>query len=414
MRFGHFCTSLLTGAFFVCMFFERASAQAPSPALREVIAALDSTAPLLAEARAEMAQARAAWTGSRAFPNPALFATQEALNDAANTTERVLGVRQNFGFLWSYSAQSGAARAAYDVEQARYIEARQALAAEVAIQAYEFDRLMRQIAAMDSVLAQAERLAAATSARRVAGDAAPYDELRIQLEVIQLQQQRVELEREAHAVLTELVTLTGRNADELSALRLFVFKAPDFATEADAANFAHEHRAVLTEVKRNEDAGRKTLAAAKWNQLPDFSLGIGTKAVVPGDGGVYFEGELEIPLWSQRRSARHAAASALYGAERARSAVLTNVDQEVRSAFKQWQLVETLSADSHPDLADSAIVNMGRGARLYLEGEMAALELIDALRTGIEAQDAALKMRNAVAEARVNLRRAVGLDILEN
>ena len=56
---------------------------------------------------------------------------------------------------------------------------------------------------------------------------------------------------------------------------------------------------------------------------------------------------------------------------------------------------------------------MTRGVQLYLEGEMSAFELVDALRTNVEAQDAVLSLRNSLAVARAELRRAVGLDPLE-
>ena len=404
--------TLLLGAFLVSLPFSSSLAQPEAYSLHQVIASLDSTSPILAEARTNLARARAAFTSSRAFPNPALFGTQETLNDAASSTERVIGVRQNLGFLWSLPFRHASTKATYEAAQAAFVEARRELIVRAIEQVYEYDRLQRQSDLMDSVLIRADQLAEATTARRRVGDIAPYDEQRFHLEQVQLQNRKQELQREASVAQNELVRLCGLPVHTISSLAL-ALPSVTFTTEDEAVRYAQENRPELRRSELQVTAARRALSQARWDQLPDFSVGAGNKQLDPGPSGLYLEGELEIPLWNQRRSDRNVARAELLQAELEHVSQQKLVEQEVRAAYRRLQLIERLQPSSDINLADSASVNMSRGVRLYLEGEMNALELVDALRTGIESQDAALMLRNSLAVARAEMRRVSGLDPLE-
>jgi outer membrane protein TolC len=402
--------TLLLGAFFVSLPISPSLAQPRALSLQQIVASIDSTSPVLAEARTNLSRARSAYTGSRAFPNPTVFGSQESLHDDAGTTERIIGVRQSLGFLWSQAAKRGSAKSAYESAQAEFLEVRRELVVQVLILAFEYDRLQRQSNLMDSVLAQSNQLSKATAARRELGDIAPYDEQRFALEKIQLQNRKQELQQDVSRAQSELMRMTGLAAVSFQGLKLSDPPSPPFKSEDEAVRHALQYRAELTRSEKNVEAARKAVSQARRNQLPDVSLGIGDKTIDPGPGGLYVEGEIEIPLWGQRRSETNAARSELAQAEIQRRSQQQLVEQQVRVAFRQLQLIEQILSTLESSPADSANINMNRGVRLYLEGEMGALELVDALRTGIDAQDAALRLRNSLAVARAELRRAAGLE----
>ncbi len=406
--------TLLLGAFFVTVPFSPSAAQPHALSLQQIIASLDSTSPVLAEAQTNLSRARSAYTGSRAFPNPSMFGSQESLNDNAGTTERIIGVRQSLGFLWSQASKRGSTKSAYEAAQAEYVEAKRELIVRVLTQAYEYDRFQRQSELMDSVLMQSEHLSKATAARRELGDIAPYDEQRFVLEKIQLQNHKQELQQEVANALSELIHLTGLSPESFQTIELTEPPSTLFKSEDEAVSYALQHRAELVRSEKSLGAAQKALSQARWSQFPDMSFGIGDKTMDPGPGGLYVEGELEIPLWGQRRSETNVARSELAQAEIQHRSQRQLVEQQVRSAFRQLQLAEQINFSLNGSLEDSANVNMQRGVRLYLEGEMSALELVDALRTGIEAQDAALRLRNSLALARAEMRRVAGLEPLEN
>lgn len=405
--------TLLFGAFFVFIPSVSAIARPEAITFAQLAAALDSTSPVLAEARTSLAHKHAAWTSSRTFPNPQLFGEQETLHDAENSTERTLGARQNLGFLWSYSSRKAAALAEYESAEASYSELRNTLAARVLELTVELARLQQQGTLMDSVLLRVSQLAEATTERRRVGDLAPYDEQRFLLEQLQLQSRKQELTREAATVLRELVETTGLPAAELENLDLSSAPGIVFATEDEAVRFALAERPELLRTNKTVAAGRHTLTAARRSQLPDLSLGAGHKLLDPGPQGFVIEAELEIPLFQQRRSERRVAQAELREAELLRQSAQVRVEAEVRAAYRQLRLAEQLQPPDDVNLADSANVNLLRGVRLYLEGEISAFELVDAMRTSIEAQDAVLVLRNSVSLARGELRRAVGLNPLE-
>jgi len=413
MRSGLRQAALLLGAFFVVLPYFPAFAQPEVQSLEQVIVSLDSTSPVLAEARTDLARARADLTKSRAFPNPALFGTQETLDDAESTTESIIGVRQNLGFLWSLPSRHASAKAAFEAAQLAYLESKRELVVRIIEQAHEYDRLKQQSELMDSVLFRAVQLAEATTARRREGDIAPYDDQRFQLEMIQLQNRKLELQRETADALSELVALTGQPSETFSSLELVPLPPLVFSSEDKAVQYATEHRPELRRFEWQILAAKRAVSQARWSQLPEFSLGAGKRMLDPGPSGLYVEAELEIPLWNQRRSEKNVAQAELNQAEIRYRSLQQSIAEEVRAVYRHLQLLEHLLPASEVALADSAGVNMARGVRLYMEGEMSALELVDALRTGIEACDAALKLRNSLAVARAELRRAVGLDPLE-
>ncbi|MBK6766726.1 MAG: TolC family protein [bacterium] len=400
--------TLLLGAFFVFVTSTAAAAEFQIYSLRHVAAALDSTSPILAEARWQLEQARAAVSSSRAFPNPTLFGSQETLDDAESSTERVAGLRQSLGFVWSLRPRLAAANAEVDAAQASYLETKHDLIAHVVQLAFDYDRLKRQFELMDSVLVRADQLAAAIAERRRIGDVAPYDEQRFQLEQVQLRRRKQELQTNASGVLLELVRLTGLPTERLANLALPLPPPTEFRSEDDAVQHALAARPELRRLEQHVAASKHALAQAKWNQLPDFSFGVGQRMLDPGPSGLYFEGELEIPLWNQRRNERNIARAELHLAELQRQRFELSVQAEARQAYRQLQIAERLQPSTDSTLPDSATVNMTRGVQLYLEGEMSAFELVDALRTNVEAQDAVLSLRNSLAVARAELRRAVG------
>ncbi|MCB9367170.1 MAG: TolC family protein [Calditrichaeota bacterium] len=405
--------TLLLGAFVVLSLLGVCSAQPETLSLSQVVSALDSSSPVLAQARAELTVAHAALTSSRALPNPALFGAQETLNDGDNSSERVVGVRQNLGFLWTQAPRTASARAAYESARAAFLEDRNAIIEQVIELAYDYDRYKSQSTLMDSVLFLSEQLSHATSVRRRVGDISPYDEQRFQLELVQLQNRRGELEREASSAMLELMHVTGLSSTLLSNLSLTSPPPAQFDTEEAAVQYALMHRPELSRTERQIVANKYSVAGTRWNQLPDLSIGVGRKSLDPGPDGFVVEAELEIPLWNQRRSDKSIARAGLIQAEVQHNNTVRSVEEEVRGAYRRLRLAERFQPASQVNYADSASTNMLRGVQLYAEGEISAFELVDALRTSVEAQDAVLMLRNALATARAELRRAVGLNPIE-
>ena len=137
------------------------------------------------------------------------------------------------------------------------------------------------------------------------------------------------------------------------------------------------------------------------------------KSQKPGPDGSVIDAELEIPIFGQRRSQRRLAAAALGRAGVHLLSERQLVEQEILAAYKQWNHLQTIDVPMSVSMVEGAQLNMERGVLLYLEGELSIFELVDALHSGIEAQETAFELRNALIATQVELRRSVGLEILE-
>lgn len=414
MRFLFSNTPLLIRAVFFMVLASGRAAWADAPAWNEFVAGLDSTSPKLTEARLKLAAARSAYTRSRAFPNPVVFTEQQTLRgDAGDENETTLGIEQPLGSLWSRNSAISAQRHSFEAAQAAYDESRRMLIVQVVSAAARYRALAQQSALLDSVVTRAEAARRAMEARRHEGDISDYDVQRFQAEWVQLQNRRVLLSAEQNRIAGEFVELTGRSMEALIALSPPELSAPALDDPDSAVRYALEHRPQLREKSGTMKAERAALAASKWNQLPDFSLGIAHKTADPDLSGLVWQAQIEIPIWGQRRSERRLAQATQAASEIEYFAARARTEQEVRAAVSEWTLLKSMTA-SHPsfDAAD-ADLNLKRALELYASGEFGSLELIDALRTSLDAVQTQLDLQTAELTANLELRRVTGLAILE-
>ncbi len=413
MHFPVLFVPLLTRAAFFVMSFVIACSASNAENLSWILTEFRATSPVLADARLKLTEARADYTSNRALPNPYLVGEQERWDDDSVPTETTIGIRQNFGFLWSQSSRVRAARLAYESELAKFEELQNELAAQVVVAAYEYDGFRWQSVVLDSVLNRARELTDAMAARRELGDVSLYDEQRLQIELVQLQHRRQQLFAEEQRALTELIRLTGLSQRQLEALNIDIEIHPSEMSLEEASSYGLEHRPRAIAAAREVESADWSHRAARLSQLPDFSIGFGLKSQKPGQDGSVIEAELEIPIFGQRRSQRRLAAAAQRRAGVHFLSERQLVEQEIRAAYKQWNHLQTIDVPMSIRMVEGAQLNMERGVLLYLEGELSIFELVDALHTGIEAQETAFELRNALIATQVELRRSIGLEILE-
>jgi outer membrane protein TolC len=407
-------TPLLTGAVFFILLMTGGRAMAVPLTISEVIARLDSTSPALAEARVKLAAARSAHTSSRAFPNPALFMDGQSLRaHDESEAEQAIGVQQPLGFLWAAPSNIASKKLAFEAEQAAYDEKRRELMMRVVSLVDRYHSLEQQNALMDTVLLTAQRAQESMIARRREGDVSDYDSKRLYAELIQLQLRRIQLREEMNRGAADFVETTGQSPDILHEVTVPQLPPPFTATVEDAIRLALNERPALQARSMSLAASRKAYVSAKMNQLPDFSVGIGRKSADPELSGWVWQAELEIPLWGQRRSERNLARVEQEQEAILYQAALQQVEQEVRAAFAEWTLIcETITLP-HPFSRQDAEISLNRGVELFAGGEFSSVELVDALRSSLDALAAHLDLQSALLTANLKLRYVTGLPILE-
>lgn len=383
--------------------------------LRDLFSAADSVSPALGKARLDMAKARADYQAARGMPNPTLFGSRETVsNGSLREEEQTFGIQQPLGYLWSYAPKRAAAFHAYQSAIAAFDESRRRLQVEMVDRALAVQGLQQRILLMDTVLHYATKALAAMEARYAQGDVSEFDLHRLQTELLYLQRQRFDMLNERQQSGLEFSQISGLPETWLENLPAPAVPAVRFLSEEDAVETALRARPLLKAHLESSEAANRTLIAAKWNQLPDFSVGIGRKNVAPGFKGVTLEAQIELPLFSQRSQERHREKVAKEQADIELRAAKLQVEQEVRSCYRRWSALQQNVPDPKSFRSNLAGQDLNRGVMMYLLGELSQLELFDVLRSTLEAIEAHQRLSQAYVLTELELRYVTGLPLWEN
>ena len=317
------------------------------------------------------------------------------------------------GYLWSYLPRRAAANNVYKSARASFEEASRELYVNLVDRALTVHDLEQQAILMDSVMLHTERVVQAMQARFDIGDISEYDLRRLQTEVLLMHQQRIELTRKLQEAKQDFTNLAGLPASELSDIDLDVGPVIMFPSIDDAVEAASKYRPVLQSNKSSIVAAEMQYRAEKRNQLPEVSLGIGYKTVDPDFTGLTLEAEIELPFFHQRRSERMYAKVSLEQAHLQQNAARLVVAEEVRGAFELRKALATESAYLGNYEANQSQIDIDRGVKMYLQGELSAVEFSDVLRSSLESLEAYLQLNKAQILAELDLRRVTGLPIVE-
>jgi outer membrane protein TolC len=414
MRFPHILTPLLTGVAFILLFCIVNYSQAEEISLQSVVAGLDSTSPQLISAKLKLSKAQVEYTSNRALPNPSLFAEGQHLRTGGiSEKEQTVGVKQSSGFLWSQSPRVASRKLFYEAELAAYEETKREVICNFIIALSTYKNLELQNTMLDTVLQSAIKAGESMSARLREGDVSNYDAQRVQAELIQLHHRKVMLQDELNQISRQLIAASGLSLETIKTLSLPVLTDPAFDSAEEAVKHALKNRTLILSSQKTVQASSKAHQSAKLNQLPDFSLGLAKKTADPDLSGLLWEAEIELPLWGQRRSERNLAQAELNAANAQYQTDCKVIDYEVRAALNQWNLLQQSRIVEQTFYMKDAQLSLDRGVRLYLTGDFNSLELVDALRTGLDALQANLDLRTRQLAANLELRRLTGLNLLE-
>ncbi|MBU1921225.1 TolC family protein, partial [bacterium] len=184
-----------------------------------------------------------------------------------------------------------------------------------------------------------------------------------------------------------------------------------FASSQDAVSFASEHSSKMKRIASQELSATSALNAAKWNRLPEFSIGIGQKQTNLSENGLYIEGELEIPLFNQRNRYVQSARVQADRARELRSNLDSRFESEVARAYVQWNSLK--AAPMLNVTPEEVMVSLQTATSLYLSGETGYLELLDAFASSRSTLQSIYALETARWQADLALRQLTGYPILE-
>jgi cobalt-zinc-cadmium efflux system outer membrane protein len=378
----------------------------------EVLARLSPDSARVRAIRAPMAVAQVDVLSAGRWPNPRLTVDRESV---AGTTEYLTMVAQPLPITGRRGLETDAATAQVSAASSRVDDQMRRLRADLRMafaQLVAAQNRERELAAAGDRL---RTLAELLARREAAGDAAGFDRLRAEREVL-------DMETDAAVAATERARAQGIVASVLAdppdPSRLVAEGGvasvlPDLPSLDVLMERAEATRGELAALRHESDAAAFAARAADRRLVPEPEVIAGTKSSTFGGGdiGSVVTVVANIPLFDHAKPERALAA--------ARAAQATAQADSFRLALRgQIAALRTLveqrrvTAQRYRDDAVNSAVQIERIAQVsYDAGERSILELLDAYRIGATARTRQVSLDAAVKEAEIELEFASGWEI---
>ena len=407
MRTAVFCAAVAAVLAPVC-----AGAQSPPLSEADALARLSSESPRVRAIRAAIEVARADVLAAGRYPNPRITFDREAV---AGTTEYltrvgqalpVTGYRGLQGQAASLMVEAATSRADEEIRRAR-ADLRQAFAQLVAAQTRE-----RELAAARERL---QGVADVLARREAAGDAAGFDRLRAEREVLDLEVDRATAATERTRAQAALAGFFIGPVDPSTLVAAPSAPLTDTLPTIEAlVERAEANRGELTALRKETESAQVAGRAAERRWIPEPELVAGTKtssSVGRGDVGSVFGVQATIPLFDRGQPER-ALAQARASQAQAR---IEAFRQLLRAEIAGWRAAAIERRETAARYRAAALDSADQIERIaqvsYEAGERGILELLDAYRTRSTARVRQAMLDAAVREAEIELEFVSGWEI---
>ena len=390
-----------------------ASARAQTVALTEsqAVAQLGADSPRVQAARAAVDGVRADVLAAARWPNPRVTYNRETV---AGVAENMFMVAQPLPVTGRRRLEVRAATARVGARSARVEDQIRRVRADLRLAFTDLWAAQEREGELTRSRDRLNELASILGRREEAGEAAGFDRLRAEGEVIDIDARRAmaTIERvQAQAMLASFLVAPAPAAS-IQAVRP-TEPAAMVPTVDELMARAEASRGELVALARELEAAGFAEQAAARRVIPEPEVVAGTKTsnAAGGDVGSIFSVHAEIPLFN-RAGPERAAAQARGRQARAEADVLR---QMIRAQIAAWRaaVVERRAiAERHRAALGSGIDQIERIAQVsYEAGERGILELLDAYRTAAAARVRQTEFDASVREAEIELEFVSGWEI---
>jgi cobalt-zinc-cadmium efflux system outer membrane protein len=361
----------------------------------EALARLSSASPRVRAIRAAIDIARADVLAAGRWPNPRFTYDRESV---AGVTEDMAMVSQVLPVTGSRRLEVLAANALVDASTGRADEAVRRARADLRL---SFAQLVVAQIRERELTATRDRLAGLADVlakREAAGDAAGFDRLRAEREVLDL---NADLAAAATERARAQATLTGFFAERVApetiiAVAASTIQPPSMPSIEALVERAESARGELAALRKEIEAARWSLQAAERRRIPEPEVVAGTKTstVGGGDTGSVVTVQASIPLFDRNRPERALAEARASQAAARADAFRASLRADI-AGLRAAVLERRETADRYRAAAVNSAARIEQIAQVsYDAGERGILELLDAYRTG-----AAARVRQAALDA---------------
>ena len=377
----------------------------------DAIAKLSTDSPRVRAIRSGIDLARADVLSASRWPNPRLYVGREAV---AGVSETITTVLQPLPVTGQRRFEMQAASALVDATSLRADDAMRRARADLRLAYADLVAAQTREREFTAARDRLNELAGILGKREREGDAAGFDRLRAEREVLDVEADRVIAAADRARAQGRLAGFFATAIDPASLIAMepavTVRDVPPIDVLADQAE---KTRGELLALSREIESARFAERAADRRRVPEPEIIGGTKTstFAGGDVGSVLSVQAVLPLFDRGRAER-ARAEARESQARAR---LEALRLGVRGDIAAWRgaaLERRAAADRYRASAVASASDVERIARVsYESGERGILELLDAYRTSASARVRQAALDATAREAELELELASGWEM---
>jgi len=377
----------------------------------EALTRLSPASPRVRAIRASIDVARADVLAAGRWPNPRITFDREAV---AGVTENMVMVSQVLPITGRRGFEEQSATALVEASSSRADEALRRARADLRLAFAQLVSAQRRERELTAARDRLRGLADVLGKREAAGDAAGFDRLRAEREVIDLDADRATVATERARAQAALSAFFGDAVDPSTIVAIDASRAkPELPPVAALVEHAISTRGELVALRKEIDAAHLSSQAADRRRVPEPEMVAGTKSstVGGGDVGSVFAVHATIPLFDrngpERALAEARASQAAARAEAFQAALRTEI-----AALRAAVIERRATAERYRTAAVDGADQIERIAQVsYDAGERGILELLDAYRTGPSARLRQATLDAGVRQAEIELEFLSGWEI---
>ncbi|HMF94306.1 MAG TPA: TolC family protein [Vicinamibacterales bacterium] len=377
----------------------------------EALARLSPDIPRLRAIRAAIDVARADALAAARWPNPRLTFDRES---AAGVTENMTMIAQPLPITGRRGLEIEAASTLVEASANRSEDATRRARADLRL---AFAQLVAAQAREQELTTSRDRLqelAAVLAKREAAGDAAGFDRLRAEREVLDAEADRSLATSERARAQATVASFFKEAVVSARLVAIARPSAPATIPSIDAlVERAETARGDLLALRKEVDAARLSGRAADRRWVPEPEVVAGTKSSTAGGGdlGSVFTVHASIPLFDRGKPEQALALARASQAEARIEAFRLTLRADI-TALRTTVLERRDAADRYRAAAVHSAGEIERIAQVsYDAGERSILELLDAFRTGSSARIRQAALDLAVRQSEIELEFATGWEI---
>ncbi len=377
----------------------------------EALARLSPASARVRAIRAAIDVARADVLAAGRWPNPRVTFDREAV---AGITENMTMVSQALPVTGRRGFEVQAASALVDANANRADEALRRARADLRLAFAQLMSAQLRERELTSARDRLRGLADVLARREAAGDAAGFDRLRAEREVLNIDADRAGAATERARAQATLAGFFVDAVDPTSIVAVASSTTPSPPPAVDAlVERAESIRGELLALRKDIDAARLSMRAADRRRVPEPEVVGGTKSSTAGGGdiGSVITVHASLPLFDRNRPERALAEARAKQAEARAEAFQLALRAEI-GALRSAVIDRREAADRYRAAAVNSAGEIERIAQVsYDAGERGILELLDAYRTGASARVRQATLDAAARQAEIELEFVSGWEI---